>query len=214
MRPPLAVLCLLCALAACAHKAPPRERLVAAVMPFSCAASEAEHAEEAKGLADALTVALVRSGRLRLVERDRVDALLSEARFDLSGAVDSARAAQIGKQLGAAAVVLGSITSVALREEASSGDFSGKSKRTVDVEIQARLVDVQTGELLAAGRATGNLKIYFNAAAGRATGSAKSVEKHAISGDPGQLAEPPALVLKALQGLPDKLAKDLLKTLR
>jgi len=168
-------------------------------MPFSCAASEAEHAEEAKGLADALTVALVRSGRLRLVERDRVDALLSEARFDLSGAVDSARAAQIGKQLGAAAVVLGSITSVALREEASSGDFSGKSKRTVDVEIQARLVDVQTGELLAAGRATG---------------SAKSVEKHAISGDPGQLAEPPALVLKALQGLPDKLAKDLLKTLR
>ena len=153
MRPPLAVLCLLCALAACAHKAPPRERLVAAVMPFSCAASEAEHAEEAKGLADALTVALVRSGRLRLVERDRVDALLSEARFDLSGAVDSARAAQIGKQLGAAAVVLGSITSVALREEASSGDFSGKSKRTVDVEIQARLVKHRgSGGLVAARR--------------------------------------------------------------
>lgn len=200
MRHALCALCLLSVLAACAHRsAPPKERLVAAVMPFSCAASEAEHAEEAKGLADALTVALVRTGKLRLVERDRVDALLGEARYGLSGAVDSAKAAQIGKQLGANAVLLGSITSVAVREEASSGDFSGKSKRTVDVEIQARLVDVQTGELLAAGKAAG---------------SAKSVERHAITGDPGQLAEPPALVLKALQGLPDKLAKDLLKTLR
>ena len=69
----------------------------------------------------------------------------------------------------------------------------------MDVEAEARLVDIETGELLASGKALN---------------SAHSAEKHAFGGKIGELATPEALVQKALQGMGDKLAEDLAKNIR
>jgi len=186
-------------LAACAsmREYPFEQRRVAAVMPFAYTAAQKEFAPHASSLADSLAGALLRTGRLRLVERARVDSLLSEAALGQTGAVDGATAAKIGKQLGAQVVVLGTLTSISVREEGRSVKFAEKTNRWVETEAEARLVDVETGELLGSGKALGK---------------AESAEKHAFGGKIGELATPDALIQQSLQGMGEKLAKDLART--
>lgn len=188
------------ALAACGtlKEYPFQQRRLAAVMPFAFTAPQKEFAPHAGGLADALAGALVRTGRLRLVERARVDAALQELQLQQTGLTDSATASKVGKGLNANAVVLGAITSISVREEGRSVKIAEKTTRYVDVEVEARVVDVETGELLASGRATGK---------------AESAEKHAFGGKLGTLATPDALIEQALQGVGEKLARDLAKSL-
>lgn len=178
---------------------PWEKRPVAAVMPFSYNANLPEHASSVSGLADALAGALLRTDKLRLVERQRMETVLSELRLGATGVVDSKTATEVGKQLGAKLVVLGSIVSISVREEGRSVKIAEKTDRWVEIEAEARLVDVETGELMATGRAFGK---------------AHSAEKHAFGGKIGQLAAPEALVQKALQGMGEKLARDLSSGIR
>ena len=189
------------ALVACStlKEYPVEQRPLAAVMPFAYSAAQPEFASSAAGLGEALAGALLGTGRLRLLERQRVDALLGEAKLGATGAVDSATAARIGKQLGAQAVVLGDVVSVSVRDEGRSAVVATKTTRTADVVVEARLVDVETGELMASGRATG---------------SASSAEKHLLGGTIGAISDPVALVHKAMQDVAEKLAKDLAKGVR
>ncbi|MBI4397020.1 MAG: hypothetical protein HY548_07995 [Elusimicrobia bacterium] len=178
-----------------------RETLpLAAVMPFAYSVESApEHAKSVGGLSDAVAGSLLRTGRFRMVERQRVDTVLKEVRLGQTGVIDSASAAAVGKQLGAQTVVLGAVVSLSVREEGRSVKIAEKTTRWVEIEAEARLVDVETGELLAAGRAFGK---------------AKSAEKHAFGGKIGELASPESLVQQALQGLGEKLARDLAKGAR
>ena len=73
-----------------------------------------------------------------------------------------------------------------------------KTDRKVEVSAEARLVNLETGELLGAGRAIGK---------------AKSSEKHAFGGKLGQLAKPEAVIQKAIMDLTDDLAEDLVKNI-
>jgi len=57
-----------------------------------------------------LTHELVSIGRLSVIERSRIDEVLNEQQFSMSGAVDSAKAAKIGKILAVEGVVIGTIT--------------------------------------------------------------------------------------------------------
>ena len=186
-------------LAACASlkQYPFEQRRIAAVLPFSYTAAQKEFAPHASGLADALAGALLRTGRLRLVERARVEALFQEAQLGQTGAVDGATAAKIGKQLGAQAVVLGSLSSISDREEGRSVKFAEKTNRWVEVEVEARIVDSETGELLGTAKAVGKTS---------------SAEKHAFGGKIGELATPDALIQQALQGMGEKLAQDIVRT--
>ncbi|MFA6028363.1 MAG: CsgG/HfaB family protein [Elusimicrobiota bacterium] len=195
-----AALCAVLAFAACGtlKEYPFEQRRLAAVMPFAFTAAQKEFTPHASGLADALAGALVRTGRLRLIERARVDAALQELQLQQSGLTDSATASKVGKGLNASAVVLGSITSISVREEGRSVKIAEKTTRFVDVEVEARIVDVETGELLGSGRAAGK---------------AESAEKHAFGGKLGTLATPDALIQQALQGVGEKLARDLAKSL-
>ena len=177
---------------------PYEQRRLAAVMPFTFTAAQKEFAPHASGLADALAGALVRTGRLRLVERSRVDAALKEIQLQQSGITESETAAQLGKQLNAEAVVLGTVVAVSMRDEDRSVKIAEKTTRYVDVEVEARIVDVETGELLGSGRAIG---------------SSKSAEKHAFGGKIGTLATADSMVQKALIGIADELARDIAKTL-
>lgn len=169
------------------------ERPLAAVMPFAYSAQPQEFSGSAAGLADSLAGALVRTGRLRLVERHRVDAVLQEARHAMTGAVDPATAAKVGKQLGAETVVIGAVVSVAVLEELRSMKFAKKSDRWVEVVVEARLVSTETGEILASAKVL----------------SKATSKQRAFGGPLGELAPPESLVQKALQGVGDKLAVDL-----
>ena len=184
----------------CAKEIPFEDRPIAAIMPFAYHVDEyPQYEKNISGIADALAVDLLKTNKIRLVERSRVDTVLKEITLGQTGIIDAAKASQAGKQLGAQQVILGSIVALSIREEGRSVKIAEKTTRWVEIEAEARLVDVETGELLAAGKASNKVS---------------SAEKHAFGGKIGKLATPESLVQQALEGLGEKLAKDLAKNIR
>ncbi|MDB4950016.1 MAG: putative Histone acetyltransferase [Gemmatimonadetes bacterium] len=83
-----------------------------------------------KGLSAMLATEMSRNPRVRLVERDRIQALLGEQRLSLSGVADAATAVRVGRLLGAQYMVLGSYA-----------DVYGQ------LRIDVHVVDVETGQV-------------------------------------------------------------------
>jgi len=67
-----------------------------------------------------------------------------------------------------------------VKDEWRSVKIAEKTDRIVEIEAEARMVDIQTGELIAAGKAVSK---------------SKSSEKHAFGGKIGTLAKPEAIIL-------------------
>ena len=109
-------------------------RLAVAVLPF-------EASGEAKQYKDAVTNdmidELVNLRRFKVIERSAMDKIVAEQKVQASGFVDDKTAVQLGKNAGADALVIGSI-----------------SVRGSSIKISVRLVDVETGETLTAKDAT------------------------------------------------------------
>ncbi len=108
-----------------------------AVVPF------AENDEESKSrrlglvVSDMILTNLARDHRINLIERGRLSVVLEEQAFEATGAVDPAKAAEVGKLLGARGLVVGEVTD------------TGEAFR-----IGARVLDMETGGILAASEAT------------------------------------------------------------
>lgn len=104
---------------------------------------------------DELTTQLVRTGDFSVIERKQIDAVLAEQHLDVSGAVDPATAAKVGKLLGAQAVLLGSITKFSIeRKSAGIGPFSASlSQAQSDLDI--RVVNTTTGEIVTVAEGQG-----------------------------------------------------------
>lgn len=64
----------------------------------------------AKGVSDMIVNQLVETGKYRVIERSRLDAILAEQNLGASGRVDASTAAEIGRLLGVEMVVIGSVT--------------------------------------------------------------------------------------------------------
>jgi hypothetical protein len=123
-----------------ADRSSPRPRL--AVLPFT--ASDRVKAATDFQIGDVLTTTLFKTGRFDLVERDRLREILEEQRLGRSGLVDEGTAAQIGKLVGAEAVVFGVLSSATQQKY---DKFSYDLVRT-EVRIDARAVDTATGQLI------------------------------------------------------------------
>lgn len=94
---------------------------------------------EAAQIAEALATSLQKTGKIRLLERSQADRILAEQGFQASGACDAGSCAvEIGKLLGVERLVVGSL---------------GKIDRTYQLNL--RLVDVGTGEVLASSTRQG-----------------------------------------------------------
>ena len=118
------------------------------------------------GVADLVIQELVAGGHFAMVERTRLDAVLKEQNFSNSDRADPTTAARIGRVLGVAAIVVGSVTQFAVQETTGGGGSLGRFTRGVlngvernnskaVVAVQARLVDTSTGEIMTAATATG-----------------------------------------------------------
>lgn len=108
-----------------------------AVVPF------AENDEESRSrrlglvVSDMVLTNLARDHRINLIERGRLSVVLEEQAFQMTGAVDPAKAAEVGKLLGARGLVVGEVT--------DTGDA---------FRIGARVLDMETAAVLAASEAT------------------------------------------------------------
>jgi TolB-like protein len=88
----------------------PSTRPTVAVMYFTNGAisNNAEYAPLSKGLAEMMITELSANTNIRVVERDRLQALLAEQDLGATGRVEKETAAKIGKTLGALHMLMGS----------------------------------------------------------------------------------------------------------
>ena len=86
---------------------------------------------------------LLDSGRIRLIERDKLDKIISEQQLGESGIVDAESAAKIGKVAGVDAVLIGEIVPQKIKKKRR-----GKHEE-FELTISARLIHTTTGEVLA-----------------------------------------------------------------
>ncbi|HEY5329675.1 MAG TPA: CsgG/HfaB family protein [Acidobacteriaceae bacterium] len=121
-----------------------------------------------KGITDLLINKLVNDGTYRMVDRQAMAKILAEQNFSNSNRADPNSAAQIGKLLGVQAIIVGSITQFGRDDKNYGGSGGGGSwhgygmgslglkKSKATVEITARIIDVNTGEILASSQGIGS----------------------------------------------------------
>jgi curli biogenesis system outer membrane secretion channel CsgG len=123
-----------------------------------------------KGVTDLLVTYLVKDGSYSVIERKALDKILAEQNFSNSDRADASSAARIGKLLGVDAIVVGSITQFgndtkntglggvgAGLGKVGIGGFGQKESKAV-VGLTARVVNVDTGEILAVAEGKGESK--------------------------------------------------------
>lgn len=103
---------------------------------------------------------LVNTHKYRVMERKELEKILGEQGFQLSGAVDQRTAVKVGKMLGVQLLIFGNVDFAEKESEAHTGGlggliggrlggvYGGGHKRTTEGNLTARVVNVQTGEIL------------------------------------------------------------------
>jgi curli biogenesis system outer membrane secretion channel CsgG len=120
-----------------------------------------------KGISDLLVTDLVKDGTYSVIERKALDKILKEQNFSNSDRADPNSAAKIGKLLGVDAIIVGSITQFGNETKNTNiggggGGFGGfglggvgHKKSKAIVAVTARLVDIDTAEILGVAEGKG-----------------------------------------------------------
>ena len=120
-----------------------------------------------KGICDLLVTDLVKDGTYSVMERKALDKIMAEQNFSNSERANPSSAAKIGKLLGVDAIIVGSITEFGNETKntgagGGGGGFGGfgfggfKHKNSkANVALTARLVDVDTAEILGVAEGKG-----------------------------------------------------------
>jgi len=120
-----------------------------------------------KGITNLLVTGLVKDGNFSVIERSALDKVLNEQNFSNSNRADPNSAAKIGKLLGVDAIVVGTITEFGNETKNTGlggGGGSGwtgalggfhHSKSNANVAITARIINIDTGEIMAVADGNG-----------------------------------------------------------
>jgi len=114
-------------------KVPPRPKLRIALLNIRNTTGQWRDYGLAESLVEMLTTALAGTDRFTLIERRQLSKVFEEQKLSLTGLIRNDTACRIGKMLGAKAVVLGSL-----------------SRTGEEVQVDVRLVDVETSKILGA----------------------------------------------------------------
>src|SRR3981189_1083836 len=145
----------------------PRKRRVA-IMDFDYAtvhggvsAIFGQDVDVGKGISDLLVTYLVKDGSYSVIERKAMAKIMTEQNFSNSDRANPTSAAKIGKLLGVDAIVVGSITQFGNETKNLNlggagggligyglGGFGHKKSKAI-VALTTRIVDIDTGEILA-----------------------------------------------------------------
>jgi curli biogenesis system outer membrane secretion channel CsgG len=113
-----------------------------------------------KGISDLLVNNLVKDGTYSVIERKALDKILTEQNFSNSDRANPTSAAKIGKLLGVDAIIVGSVTQFGNETKNTNvggaggglgglglGGFGHKKSKAI-VAVNARIVDIDTAEIL------------------------------------------------------------------
>jgi curli biogenesis system outer membrane secretion channel CsgG len=123
-----------------------------------------------RGVTDLLVTMLVKDGSYSVIERKALDKIMAEQNFSNSDRANPMSAAKLGKLLGVDAIIVGSITQFgndtkntgiggvgAGLGKVGLGGFSRKESKAI-VALDARIVDIDTAEILAVAEGKGESK--------------------------------------------------------
>jgi outer membrane protein OmpA-like peptidoglycan-associated protein/curli biogenesis system outer membrane secretion channel CsgG len=120
-----------------------------------------------RGISALLVTNLVRNGSFSVIDRDALSTVLAEQNFSNSNRADPASAARIGKVLGVDYIIVGTITQFGNetnKQDVGGGGGNwhgfgvgsiGHSNSKANVAIDARIINVDTAEILAAAEGKG-----------------------------------------------------------
>lgn len=124
-------------------------------------------ANPGKVVADLLVTRFVQDACCSVIERKAIDKLIAEQNFSNSDRTDPLSAAKLGKVLGVDAMIVGSITRYDRDDKTSGGGpgvviggFGSRTPKTKHdikgvVQISARIISPDTGEVLAVAQGAG-----------------------------------------------------------
>ena len=123
-----------------------------------------------KGVTDLLVTYLVKDGSYSVIERKALDKIIAEQNFSTSDRANPTSAAKLAKLLGVDAIIVGSITEFGNDTKTTGiggvggglgkvglGGFSRKNSKAI-VAVGARIVDIDTAEILAVAEGKGESK--------------------------------------------------------
>ncbi len=156
-----------------AQTAPPRKPRIA-VLDFDygtvqtwSTAMFGTNVDVGKGIVDLLVTGLVKDGTYSVIERKALDKILAEQNFSNSDRANPASAAKIGKMLGVDAIIEGSITEFGNETKKTNlggggGNWHGfgvgglgHSNTKANVAVTSRIINIDTGEIMAVADGTG-----------------------------------------------------------
>lgn len=120
-----------------------------------------------KGIVDLLITDLVKDGSYSVIERQQLDKILAEQNFSNSNRADPTSAAKIGKLLGLDAIIVGAITEFGNETKhtglgGAGGNWHGlglgnvgHSNSKANVAINARVINVDTAEIMGVAEGKG-----------------------------------------------------------
>ena len=123
-----------------------------------------------KGISLLLEQKLVQDAKYRVIDRNSLDKILKEQNFSNSDRVDPTSAAKIGRILGVSAIITGTITQFGRDDKhigLGGGGYGlgkyglggiGKSDSKAVVNVTAKLIDINTAEILAVCTGSGESK--------------------------------------------------------
>jgi curli biogenesis system outer membrane secretion channel CsgG len=170
----LAILTMTWVSAATAQAAPtPRKKRVAvfdfdyATVHGGVASIFGQDVDIGKGISDLLVKYLVKDGSYSVIERKALDKILAEQNFSNSDRANPTSAARLGKLLGVDAIIVGSITEFGNDTKKTGvgggggglggfglGGFKHSNTKAI-VALDARIVDIDTAEILAVAEGKG-----------------------------------------------------------
>jgi curli biogenesis system outer membrane secretion channel CsgG len=109
--------------------------------------------------ADELVTQLFKTGKFTVIERAQIDMILSEQDFGQSGRVNATQAAEIGRILGVQVMVTGSITKFSIDTKSAGFGGIGGSYSEAESNLDVRLIDVNTAEILFADDSEGTVRM-------------------------------------------------------
>ena len=107
--------------------------------------------------ADVLVTELSKTDRFILIERAKLDKLITEQKLGVTGIVDPNTASQMGKVLGAAAIVTGAVSEFGTQQKGTDYLITESKKQTARAVVDVRVINTETSQILYAESGKGEV---------------------------------------------------------
>lgn len=174
---------------------PHKERLLIAITNVHNKTGDKRYDPMMDDLSGSYIHELSETHSFRVVERQQLIKILEEQKLSMTGLVDPGTVRRVGRLLGVEAVMIVELTSVTITEDKTGLGTLSHITQKIEIEMNARLVDSETGEVLSTSRVLAPIRRSFTALS--------DVFK---SGDEAKIE---TVVFRAMQRIAKKLAYEM-----